>query len=150
MAIPIFLHSSICYVIWQIFNSMSMALCYILGKHMNKESLFTENVKCLIDTLCPQEATVRQIVHSVRACYKIEVCLKYFWSTLYLFFKYGKAVLFWSTKSLLDLDSIKKTDTSKGNCHAEVRAAQCSEAIFTQTWEHWFSLGQSGSLHTLS
>lgn len=82
--------------------------------------------------------------------YKIKVCLTYFWSHLYSFFKYGKAILFRGTKLSLGLESIRKTDTSKVNCHIEVRAVQCSGAIFAKIWEHGFSLKGSGRLHTLT
>lgn len=36
--------------------TMSAVLCYILGKHMKKESLLTENERCLSLTLYPQKA----------------------------------------------------------------------------------------------
>lgn len=74
----------------------------------------------------------------------------YVWSHLYSFFKYGKAILFRGTKLSLVLESIRKTNTSKVNCHIEVRAVQCSGAIFAKIWEHGFSLKGSGRLHTLT
>lgn len=92
LAITDFFNSSICVLIWQVFNSYyeySTMLCSWEAYEL-RIIIYWGCKNTSYTFLIHRKPTIRQTIHSVTICYKIEACLKYFWSNLYLFFKYKK------------------------------------------------------------